>query len=149
MNVPNSLSSLQASIAIGTDRVLAEIGVDTPALGHRSASIIIEYGPRGRFEVTVGTGEGTHRMQIEAALNDRGLRQGRAALYSPSIGDFQFEMNRGSSSGIIVLTTSRGLHKVSYDVKYTASNDFEVDIQVKILDSQHLLEVVTEVWEGC
>ena len=121
---------MHAALLLADERVLAEIGIDTPTLGHRSASVVIEYGPRGRFEVTVGTGEGTHKMEIEAGLNEHGLRQGRAALYSPSIGDFEFELDRSSSSGIVVLTTSRGLHKVSYDIKYTASNDFEVDIQV-------------------
>lgn len=61
----------------------------------------------------------------------QGLRQGRAAIFSPAIGDYQFELDKTSSSGIAVLTTSHGLHKVSYDIKYTASNNFEVDIQVE------------------
>ena len=122
---------LHGALLLAEERVLAELGVDTPTLGHRSASVIIEYGPRGRFEVTVGTGEGTHKMEIEAGLNNEGRRHGRAALYSPSLGDYDFELDQGSSSGIVVLTTSRGLHKVSYDIKYSASNDFEVDIQVR------------------
>ncbi len=122
---------LHGALLLAEERVLAELGIDTPALGHRSASVIIEYGPRGRFEVTVGTGEGTHKMEIEAGLNNEGRRRGRAALYSPSLGDHDFELDQGSSSGIVVLTTSRGLHKVSYDIKYSASNDFEVDIQVR------------------
>ena len=59
----------------------------------------------------------------------QGLRQGRAAIFSPAIGDYQFELDKTSSSGIAVLTTSHGLHKVSYDIKYTAPNNFVVTQQ--------------------
>jgi len=77
-------------------------------LGHRSATVIVEFGSTGRLEVTLASGGNVHRVELE-----RGSRLGRAVISSPSLGDYEFEVGSGSSSGIIVLTTSKGLHKVT------------------------------------
>ncbi len=106
-------SSFHASLVLGNDRVLAELGIHTWTTGRMTTAVVIEYGPRGRFEVTTKIEDTTHGLTLQGDLSGRGVRQGRAAIYSPSIGNFEFELDRSSSSGIIVLTTARGLHKVS------------------------------------
>ena len=75
-----------------------------------------------------------HKLTLEADAS-QGLRRGRAAVASPYFGDYEFQLDKGSSSGIVVLTTSKGLHKISYDVKYTEASIFEADIQVSFYHS--------------
>ena len=129
---------MNAVIKLADDRVLAEIEFETPHRGHQTTSFVIEFGPRGRFEVTIKIDEGMHKLTLEADAS-QGLRRGRAAVASPYFGDYEFQLDKGSSSGIVVLTTSKGLHKISYDVKYTAASIFEADIQVRSCHSTLLL----------
>ena len=122
--------SLSAAISLADDRAFAEIDFESPHFGHRSTAFVVEFGPRGRFEVTTKIDEGSHKLLLEADADSQGLRRGRAAVASPYFGDYEFALDKGSSSGIVVLTTSKGLHKISYDIKYTAASNFETDIQV-------------------
>jgi len=113
INWTNSFS-FAALMTIAEERVLVGLEFTTPELGHRSASIVIEYGIRGRIEVTLNSGDHTHHIELEGTSDGKVMRRGRAAIYSPTIGDYEFELDKGSSSGIVVLTTQRGLHKVSF-----------------------------------
>ncbi len=89
------------------NRGLVGLEINHPTLGHRSATVVVEYGPSGRLEVTLASGENVHRVELEG-----GSRRARAVVSSPSLGEYEFDIESGASSGIIVLTTTKGLHKV-------------------------------------
>ncbi len=101
---------------------------------NKKAEFNIHYGDKGRIEITVG-GVGQHKLMMERLQIDEasGLRRTRAVFDSPTFGKYDFEMDNGFASGILVLSTDRGIHKLSYE--FTESTKRELILQ---LDSPYL-----------
>ena len=71
-------------------------------------------GKAGRVEITVG-GNKRHSMRLQ--LHEGNDRIARAIFKSPSFGLYDFRMDQDVKKGIIVLTTTNGIHKLSYKLE--------------------------------
>ena len=80
----------------------------------RSAKITIHFGKQGRIEITFG-GNQKHSMVLE--MHDDNRRIARAIFNSPTFGKYEFAMDKDVKSGIVVLTTGHGIHKLSFKLE--------------------------------
>ena len=103
-------------------KVMGMVEVDFDGF-KRTGSLKMEFGAKGRFEVTFGDSKSGIEMQM------RNKRSARAAFFSEEFGNYEFDLDEKMSKGVLVLTTAHGFHKISYDVKDT--NGWDVTLEME------------------
>jgi hypothetical protein len=122
-----------AAFTFNANTISGALTLKTPTF-QRSSEIVVHYGDEGRIEITVG-GLQQHKMSLQ--LRNDGQRVARAAFHSPTFGYYEFEMDQGVTSGILVLSTGSGIHKISYEVTETQDYEITVHLESPLLSNGH------------
>merc|ERR1719262_1778910 len=114
----------QSGDRYSNSKVLGKLGVDVAGF-KRSVSVLVEHShdfkTLGRFEVTIGIDENRRISMAMSAMprNKREatqIRTARATILSEEFGNFDFQFDQDLWKGIFVISTPRGLHKISYEI---------------------------------
>ena len=112
---------------------------------HRSSEITIQYGKQGRVEITVG-GLQKHSMRLE--MHDDNRRIARAIFNSPTFGKYEFAMDKDVKSGIVVLTTGHGIHKLSFKLEDEGRKSIlSINLESPLMSNGHATFQTTVDWD--
>ena len=102
----------------------------------KAANFAFEFSRNGQMEFSIR--DNKDKIEFEIVGDDPGVyktRNIRAAVYSSEFGNTEFEFSKAKSRGVFVLTTKKGIHKVSYDIRRNGGYDITVNMESPYLNN--------------
>ena len=119
------LTQIIAKVVLTPAQAAVTVSIDGNDL-KKHAAFLIKYGSKGSVELYLGNGPNN---AIKMAMsNARGKREARAS-YLNDDSWYVFDLDQSFSKGAINLKTSKGIHKLSYDLKDTEEFDLTVQFE--------------------
>ena len=123
------------TFSVDNGKVLGSVDVDFSSFGiFKSAEFVWKTGSSGAFEISIVDRLSTFKMQM-GDKSEAKRRVARAAIYSPLFGKLEFGTGSDYNQGVLMISTSHGLHKVSYDVKERNGYDVTVHLESPFLEN--------------
>ena len=120
------------SFEVNQEQVYGKVEVNFTDYGIlKSAEFVLKTGSSGAFEISIVDGLSSLKMQMDQ--NGAKHRIARAALYSPLLGKLEFGTGSDFNQGVLMISTSHGLHKISYDVKERNGHDVTIHLESPFL----------------